>query len=58
MGSCLPNAPPKPFFSNKSGVAIDRVEQTSSHVVDSANHHKVFRQQRKLPNALDVANQC
>jgi hypothetical protein len=46
------------IFSDKSGVAIDRIEQARSHVVDSANHHKVFRQQRKLPNALDVANQC
>ncbi len=34
--------PPKALFSNKSGVAIDRIEQTSRHVIDSANHHETL----------------
>ena len=50
--------PSKAIFSNKSGVAVDRVEQTGSHVVNSPDHHQVSRQERKSTNAPDVTNQC
>jgi hypothetical protein len=48
----------KAIFSNKSGVAIDRIEQARSHVVDSANHHETLWQERECANARDVADQC
>ena len=48
--------PSKAIFSNKSGVAVDRVEQTGSHVVDSANHHEILWQDRKVTNTSDIAD--
>ncbi len=57
-GLMFPQWPTKAVIRSKAGVAIDRIEQTSSHVVDSPNHHETLWQERECANARDVADQC